>query len=88
MLVGDSSVLGKILNSNKFNLKSADGKDELVVDKNEEKEEEDRNVEETGNWVAMLRGIFSSDEEIGLITSISLLIALETLCHLELNTKL
>ena len=79
MLVRDSLVAGKILNTSKFNSDSMQSKDELLED-----EDGDKGAKDVGNWIAMLIETFDLDKEIGLVASISLTIALKTLCYSKL----
>ena len=73
MLVGDSSNANALLGANEVSLVSLEDEDELVAS---DGEGEDEDVEETGDWDAMLRDALDSDEETGLVASVSLRMAL------------
>ena len=85
MLVRYSLVSGKFLDTSELDLDSLDNEDKLVASDNEDVNE---NGEEISNWVAMLKDASHSDEEIGLVASISLWTILETLLYSELIMKL
>ena len=69
MQVGDSSVVNELIDSNESNLDSLEDENELVGN---DAKEEDKDEEETHNWVAILGDASNLDEEIGLVASISL----------------
>ena len=73
MLVGDSSNANELLGANEASLVLLEDEDELVASDGEDEEED---AEEMSDWDAMLRDLLDSDEEIDLVASISLWMAL------------
>ena len=70
MLVGYSLVLGEVIRS-KLDLNSLEGKNELLADDGEDKDEDE---EETGNLVPVGEGIFDLVEGVSLDKGLKLAI--------------